>query len=275
MKSVRQRTGDTVDYRFFEPWHLFLPREAGHVVSAFGGGGKTALLSAMAAVFRGEGVPAAVTTTTRSEPLDWPGLEPLELAELTRGPAHPAGDGRTIPFVRDGLHGDGKWRGLAPEAADGLEAQLPGRVLLVEADGSAGLPVKLHEDGEPVWPARTSLAVAVMGLAAVGRPAAEVLHRHGRRTAPWGELAPGVTWDWELMFRLLAGPGGYLARVPEGVPPLLVLTQLAGLADSLGLFAFVGRVMAETAVPIVVFGELEADEPRLLAACRAEPEGEP
>jgi hypothetical protein len=59
------------------------------------------------------------------------------------------------------------------------------------------------------------------------------------------------------------------------VPSLLVLTQLAGLADSLGLFAFVGRVMIETAVPIVLFGELEADEPRLLAACRAAPEAGP
>jgi probable selenium-dependent hydroxylase accessory protein YqeC len=262
-----------MDYQFFEPWHLFLPREAGHVVALFGGGGKTSLLAAMAAVYREESCPVALTTTTRTEPLAWPDLVPLEWRDLIGGAARPPTAGEPLLFVRDGVHTDGKWRGLQAEAVDALEAQLPGRVILVEADGSAGMPVKLHAPGEPVWPRRTSLAVAVMGLSAIGRPPAEVLHRHGRQEIPWLSGADGATtWSWDHMFRLLAGAGGYLSRVPAGTPSLLILTQLGGLADSVGLFGFTGRVLSETDVPIVLFGELGGEAPSLRGTCRMTPE---
>ncbi len=262
-----------MDYQFFEPWHLFLPREAGHVVALFGGGGKTSLLGAMAAVYREEGRPVVLTTTTRTEPPAWPDLVALEWQDLIGGAARPPAAGEPLLFVRDGTHPDGKWRGLSAAAVDGLEAQLPGRVILVEADGSAGLPVKLHAPGEPVWPHRTSLAVAVMGLSAIGRPLGEVLHRQGRQDVPWLSGTDSATiWGWDHMFHLLAGAGGYLSRVPAGIPPLLVLTQLGGLADSLGLFEFTARVMSETSVPIVVFGELGGEAPSLRGTCRVTPE---
>lgn len=255
-----------MDFQFLDAWDAFLPGEAGHVVAVFGGGGKTSLLQCCAAALRRRGVAVAATTTTRTEPLAWPDLEVCEWSDVRAG-RQPAA-GATL-FVRDGVLPDGKWNGLAPGAVGRLAELPPGRVVLVEADGSAGLPVKLHREGEPVWPGRTSLAIATLGLSAIGEPTAAVLHRHGRLPADWLPEDPQAPWTWDLMFRLLAGPGGYLARVPAGVPPVVALLQMRACADSVGLFGFLGRVMGEAGVPLVLLGEA-GSRPSLRTACHRE-----
>ena len=260
-----------MEFCFLDAWHDFLPREGGHVVAVCGGGGKTSLLAAAAAALRAAGTPVAVTSTTRTEPLVWPGLRVAAWAEVAQGALRD----EPLLFVQGGEHADGKWRGLAPAEVDALGGLLPRHVVLVEADGSAGLPVKIHRDDEPVWPARTSLAIVVMGLSALGRPVGEVLHRHGRLQAPGLPRDPAEIWSWELMFRLLHGAGGYLARVPAGVPVVVALTQLAACADSVGLFGFVARVMDEAGVPLVVLGELAGEHPHLRTTCRVDGSGPP
>lgn len=260
-----------MDFGFLPAWDEFLPREGGHVVSLFGGGGKTSLLRAIAGACRGRGVPVLLTCTTRTEPLAWPELEVLEAGAEAAG----RGTSGPVPFLRDGVLPDGKWRGLSPAAVDELGRTWPGHVAVVEADGSAGRPLKLHREGEPVWPRRTSLALAVVGLSAVGRPLREVLHRHEGPRPPWlGAAEPDAPWTWEQTFELLAGPGGYLARVPPGVPAAVVLSQLDDQADAIGLFAFAGRLMDEARVPLIVFAELGADPPRLRTAYRRTDEDE-
>ncbi|MCP4571952.1 MAG: hypothetical protein GY838_06320 [bacterium] len=48
-----------MEFRFFDPWHGFLPRECGHVVSCAGAGAKTGLLAACAEVLASNGAPVA------------------------------------------------------------------------------------------------------------------------------------------------------------------------------------------------------------------------
>lgn len=252
-----------MDYAFLQPWHRFLPRDGGHVVSFFGGGGKTSLMLACAAALRAEGVPVAVTTTTRTEPLAVPGLAVAEWDDLVSERKRRA---PPLLAIRNGSHTDGKWRGLASAQVDELSRSLKEHVVLVEADGSAKRPLKLHRPDEPVWPARTSLAVAVLGLSAIGRPLREVLHRHGELSASWLPGDPDALWTWDLMAHLVESPGGYLARVPVGVPVVAALTQVAGCTDAIALFAGLDRLM--TAVPIVLVGELSGDSPAIRAAYR-------
>jgi probable selenium-dependent hydroxylase accessory protein YqeC len=257
-----------MEYQFLQPWHAFLPREGGHVISVFGGGGKTSLLAAWTGFYREEKIPVTVTTTTRTEPLHWPYLEVWEWADIDATASAPQGE---AVFVRDGLAADGKWLGLTAPQVVRLGWQCSERIMLVESDGSAGRPVKLHRQGEPVWPLHTSLAVPVMGLAAVGEPTADVLHRHGVLPLPWALDPTGADlFTWDHMFRLLAGAGGYLERIPRGVPTVLVLTQLEDVDDSIGLFTFLDRVMTEARVPIVVLCELVRGEPRFQTAYRAD-----
>lgn len=255
-----------MDFRFVDPWHAFLPREGGHVVAIAGSGGKTSLMRACAEALRADGAPVVVTTTTRTEPLAWPGLVPRAWEDVAEGRAR----GEPYLAVHAGGPDPAKWHGLSIAQADRLGRLLPDHVALVEADGSARLPLKLHRDDEPVWPGRTSLAVLVMGLGALDRPLAATLHRHGRLPAPWLPAGDGAAWTWELLLRLLAGPGGYRGRVPAGVPVALALTQLAACRDGPGLYAFVGRAMAEARIPLVLLAELAGGEPSVRTACQAD-----
>jgi probable selenium-dependent hydroxylase accessory protein YqeC len=46
----------------------------------------------------------------------------------------------------------------------------------VEADGSAGRPLKAHRPFEPVIPACSDMTVCVVGASGIGRPVREVCH---------------------------------------------------------------------------------------------------
>lgn len=76
-----------------------------------------------------------------------------------------------------------KLRGLSPETICRLKQFLEKEklsrraVLLVEADGAARHPLKAHAAHEPQIPSCADLVVAVMGLDALGKPLATVVHR--------------------------------------------------------------------------------------------------
>ena len=257
-----------MSFGFVEPWHLFLPRDGGHVISVMGSGGKTSILRAFAGTYRDLGIPVVVTTTTRSEPL--PGMPAMNFSELEHADCGALPD---VFFLHGGVTGDDKWAGLAPAAVDALGGRLPDRVVLVEVDGSASLPVKLYRDDEPVWPRRTSLAVVVMGTAAVGSPTGEVLHRFG--VVDWPPLAglkEWTVWEWDHARTLLLSGGGYLSRVPAGIPCVLALTGMDVQADSIGLFQFVGQTMENERLPLTMFCDFGQTEPVIRTACNLAPE---
>lgn len=255
-----------MDFSFLDPWHLFLPREGGHVIAIMGSGGKTSLLKAFAEVYRQQNVPVLLTTTTRTEPL--PEYPVLDLEELAGGPPSAL---PPVFFLKDGTTEEGKWCGLTPEAVDDLGRQFPDRVVLAEVDGAAKQPLKIHRPGEPVWPGRTSLAVVVMGAGAVGCFANQGVHRLGRVPCPvLDELPAGALLEWDHLLALLLGEGGYLDQVPRGVPVLLALAGMGEVDDGIGLFDFVGRAMGEARLPLVLFCETGPESPSYRTGCRQE-----
>lgn len=253
-------------FDFVRPWHAFLPVEPGHVVAVAGSGGKTSLMLSLAATYAEQQVPVLLTTTTRTEPLELPVRDLNSLSAPD--------DGSSLPpafFLRGGLDADGKWLGLAAAQVDELVERLPDRVVLVEADGAAKLPLKLHREDEPVWPGRTSLAMLVMGVHAVGETAGRVVHRLGRVSAPAvAGMASSTVWEWDHTYDLLVGTDGYLARVPVALPVVLALTGLDDQPDSIGLFDFVGRVMADPRLPLVMLCSLDAGQRTIRTAYRPE-----
>lgn len=258
-----------MEFQFFEPWHGFLPRTGGHVVAFMGGGGKSTLLTRCARVLAAEGTPSVVAATVPGGP---PGDGPLvRHAEiLAAGPEGPAGES----IIRLDTDDDP----LPPDEVDLLGSLLPGHVALVEIDSADGRPLRMPDAAEPRWPLRTSLAVVVMGVGAVGSPAGEVVAGFREGALGDADLATWTTWEWDHSLELLAGPGGYLDQVPPDVPTVLALTGLDLQPDSVGLFDFVGRAMAHPRLPIVLFGSLAGDDPGLKAVCRedveeAEPPG--
>ncbi len=255
-----------MNFSFVDPWHLFLPREGGHVVGISGSGGKTSLLRAFGRILEAEGVPTILTSTTRTEALDE--FEVWNLEDLGKPLASAL---PSLFFLRDGLTSEGKWRGISAEDVDSLGKSFPDRVILVEVDGSAGMPLKLYRPGEPVWPSRTSLAVVSMSQGAVGEKAGAVVHRFGRQHfEPLGELRADSVWLWEHSLALLTGDGGYLDQIPEDVPSVLALTCMGDQDDSIGLFEFVGEAMKDARLPLVVFCEATGETPYFRTSCRLE-----
>lgn len=255
-------------YSFLDPWHAFLPREAGHVVALCGSGGKTSLLMEIARLWAAEGLPVVATTTTRTEQL-------ADVLAVDSTATTAAAATAPVVYRHGGVRADGKWEGIAASVVDAIDSELPGRLVVVEVDGAAKRPFKYYRAGEPVWPQRTSLALVVMGVGGVGDLAGEVVHRLGREdvTDPVG-VAAGDVWQWDQAYTLLTGPGGYLDQVPDGVPVVLVLAGLEQQPDSIGLFGFTGRAMEHPRVPLVLFCSRGEGGLSLRAACRLEGEDE-
>ena len=72
-------------------------------------------------------------------------------------------------FLTQNLLDSGKVKGISSSLADELYKDQEIDYMLVEADGSAGHPVKAHAEHEPVIPASVTKVVAMLGLEALGK----------------------------------------------------------------------------------------------------------
>ena len=114
-------------YSFLDPWHAFLPREAGHVVALCGSGGKTSLLMEIARLWAAEGLPVVATTTTRTEQL-------ADVLAVDSTATTAAAATAPVVYRHGGVRADGKWEGIAASVVDAIDSELPGRLVVVEVD---------------------------------------------------------------------------------------------------------------------------------------------
>ncbi len=151
-----------------------------------GGGGKTTLMLALAEELAAGQHSVLITTTTH---LAWPPpkgcglISPQSAAELNQGAVpgrvtlagYPAEANRMV--------------GLSPA----LLARADYDYILCEADGSRGLPLKVHRPGEPVIPPDTELVIQVAGLSSLGKPVEKTVHRYPLLgLAPEEVVTPGL-----------------------------------------------------------------------------------
>lgn len=176
------------------------------VTALIGGGGKTTLLYTLAEELRKKGGVILCTSTHIRVPEQYPlvtgGAEALEAALAAHGAVcagTPAENGKLtappLPFER--------LAGLAD-------------YVLVEADGSRGLPLKAHAPHEPAIPPNAQRVVLVAGADGFGKPVSAVCHR----PALWATRA-GVPVD--------------APATPEGEADVL-------LAEGLGDRVFLNKV---------------------------------
>lgn len=135
-------------------------------IALVGGGGKTSILYKLAQEALDSGRQVIVTTTTHMLPHPH-----LSLADDL--------DDLDKLLARHGIAMFGQMgpdRKLAGKA--GLERYLnSGTVILAEADGSRGLPLKAPAEHEPVIPVWAGAVIAVAGLDCVGEPICQACHR--------------------------------------------------------------------------------------------------
>lgn len=148
------------------------------ITAVIGGGGKTTLLRALGEELAGAGHTVLLCTTTKIYP--FPGLVNLSAPseqELRRTlhSARLVAAGTPIP-------------GTDKRCALGLSMDRLAALadfVLVEADGSAGRPMKAHAPHEPVVPAQAGQTILVVGASGFGCPIAQAAHRPER----YAELA--------------------------------------------------------------------------------------
>jgi molybdenum cofactor cytidylyltransferase len=146
------------------------------VVALVGAGGKTSALCSLGAELTAGGDRVITTTTTA--------MLLRELAVAGRvlmcadGSGSPPGlkrvllDRRQVAVAHSYGEG-GKVVGLSPATVDRLWAQRSADYLIVEADGSRGLPFKAFGPHEPQVPAVATTIVDVAGLDVLGAPLTE------------------------------------------------------------------------------------------------------
>ncbi|HUX37505.1 MAG TPA: selenium-dependent molybdenum cofactor biosynthesis protein YqeB [Rectinemataceae bacterium] len=230
------------------------PSREAVVVSFVGAGGKTEAIFALAGEARRRGLAVIVTTTTamRDPRLELGRRLDLFLEELPKGPLPKA----TASFLSL-LPGEGsKLRGVKAEELPTLRSLCD--LILVEADGSRGLPIKAPAAHEPVIPPSSDCVVACLGLDAFGLPADDSrVHRLDEFLACTG-LEKGRPIDEAAIARLAAQPAGSFKGSPPASRRALLLCKadcfppamVAGLAASLSS-ALLGRGAHDRSLDLV------------------------
>lgn len=129
------------------------------VTAIIGSGGKTTLLYRLARELMHSGSVIVTTTTHIWQPEDFPFA------------LRAAGQG----FVCVGTPLPGGKLGAPEQTMQELAALAD--YVLVEADGSAGRPLKAHASHEPVIPENARDVICVVGASGLNRPVQEVVHR--------------------------------------------------------------------------------------------------
>ena len=162
----------------------------GFPLCVIGSGGKTSLILALAAELSERGTVVVATTTHIYPPPDMPCLDSPNERELCAAIRH------NHCLALGTLGHDGKLcvpqipLELLPRHAD---------YVLIEADGSRGLPMKAHLPHEPVLPAFSHRTLCVLGASGFGKPIATVAHR----ADIYAKLA-GVTVDFPVTPKIAA-----------------------------------------------------------------------
>lgn len=194
------------------------------LTALIGGGGKTTAMYLLAQELRRRGTVICCTSARILPPSHLPLLTGDNPAETARALAEAGCVCLGAPAP------DGK---LGPPALDMEELPALADYVLVEADGSRGLPLKAHLPHEPVIPACAGQTILLAGASGFGRPIREAVHRPERYCALTG-----------------ASPG-------DPATPRNLASALA--AEGLGDRVFINQ--ADTAKAMALAGELAAGAP--------------
>lgn len=169
-----ERSGHRAGGGFLEKLAINI-QDGGCTVTAFtGGGGKTSLIFRLTEELTAAGKKVIITTTTHMA------------AEQERPFSENGNSGR----IRENLDRYRYTLAACVEKKSGKLCSLPKDVLeslrdfcdvlLIEADGSRGFPLKVPEAWEPVIPEFTDIVVGVLGLDSLGRTIGVTAHRKER-----------------------------------------------------------------------------------------------
>lgn len=174
---------------------LQIPPSA-HCICAVGAGGKTSLLYRLAEEYRQDKKRVLLTTTTKMylPPEDGILNAPLESIKekLTK-------DGFA---VAGSIFSEEKMGPLPPPVFEEILSFAD--IVLIEADGSKHMPLKMPGQDEPLLPKQCDFLVTLAGLSALNRPWQEICHRFSLASSLFSQ---DTVTDKDIFLLLQAGYG--------------------------------------------------------------------
>jgi probable selenium-dependent hydroxylase accessory protein YqeC len=189
------------------------------VIALIGGGGKTALLFALAKELHAKGLRVITSTTTKI-------FEPAQ--EQTPSLIMEADEWKAMASVQEGLlqnghvtfaverFPEGKIGGVDPQIIERMAQELSVDHIIVEADGALRLPLKAPGDQEPLIPSATTLLIPMVGIDALGKP---LNKEHAFRPERIAELTGAQLGDPitpHLIAQVITHPQGLIKGAPQG-----------------------------------------------------------
>lgn len=150
-------------------------------ISITGGGGKTTLLSLLGRALADKGLSVLITTTAK---VASPYLHDYGAASIFSDESvlsHEPEKGRLVFYAERHTLDMKKWISPREEVLSALYGKFD--TVISEADGSRGLPLKIHTARDPVIHPLTTASAAVMGLWGIGGRAYEYAFGEDRGTA--------------------------------------------------------------------------------------------
>lgn len=201
------------------------PRE--HIVLV-GAGGKTTLLLALTRELAAAGEKVVAGTTTKvwlSEASQIESVRLIDREPFWRENLIRDLEARRAVFLGQKSLESGKVQGVDPSLLDGLFLEENADYVVVEADGSAGHPVKAPLPHEPVIPCSATMVLAVIGLEALGSSLTpDVVFRADVFEKITGTRG-GEAITSRCLYRLIGHPEGSFKGTPESSRKVVFLNK--------------------------------------------------
>jgi probable selenium-dependent hydroxylase accessory protein YqeC len=224
-----------------------------------GSGGKTTLMFALAAALSRSGRRVITSTSTRIFP-PTPRQSPRVVVEPDADRLIATLAATALPATAvAGRRPDGKLQGLPLPVLDRLRDAPFIDHLLVEADGSRGLPLKAHGPDEPVVSHAADLVIAVVGADSVGRlPTDEHVHRAELLRRRLGLSSDGsAPLSPDDVARAMLHHDGFLHAVAPGTQVRMLVSRAdAAPTEAVQLAEAVARADTVDRVAQVLIAEL-------------------
>jgi probable selenium-dependent hydroxylase accessory protein YqeC len=206
-----------------------LALEAREHLALVGGGGKTKLMFALAEELCQAKKRVVTTTTTKiwhREAMISPSVAFIQSDSSWRDRLRKEVQRHGYAFLAQSLLESGKVNGISPSLADELYNENAMDYLIVEADGSAGHPVKAPAEHEPVIPSSVTKVVGMLGLEAMGQQVGpEIVFRveHFRKLTG---LITGQRITPSVLSKLFLDPDGLFKGTPVSAKRIAFLNKL-------------------------------------------------
>jgi probable selenium-dependent hydroxylase accessory protein YqeC len=240
--------------------------KAREVISLVGAGGKTTLMFLIAKeLFLGGRNVVTTTTTKILEPT--PGetnflfIDPNE--EKIKGFVKRHLDQHHhVTLAREKLE-SGKLEGISPNLVNELWSLRSIDLIIVEADGAAGRPVKAPREKEPVIPTSTTLTVAILGVDGVGQELKEENIFQSERVSKMTGIPIGARLTDEAIALLMTHPEGVFKGTPSSSRVVAFLNKV-DIPDGMTKARSIAKKIFEKKHPQIekiVLGQLKNEPP--------------